>query len=83
MKQLFALISTVTIAVSCAFAQTVPVVQTPPARPRFQLTPEQVAAQKVQAAATDADHQNMMDQLHITSLRRGRDGNDSTSGLLR
>ena len=29
--------------------------------------------------ATAEDHQNMMDQLHITSLRRGRDGRDKTS----
>ena len=29
--------------------------------------------------ATAADHQNMMDQLHITSLRRGRDGRDKSS----
>ncbi len=30
-------------------------------------------------AATEADHQQMMDQLHITSIRRGRDGGDSKS----
>ena len=40
----------------------------PPAR--FTPTPEQLAIQ----AATDADHQQMMDQLHITSLRPGRNG---------
>jgi len=30
-------------------------------------------------AATEADHQHMLDQLHITSLRRGRDGGDPKS----
>ena len=43
---------------------------TPPARPAP--TPEQLATQ----AASEADHQQMMDQLHITSLRGGRNGTD-------
>jgi len=42
----------------------------PPARPAP--TPEQLAQQ----AASEADHQQMMDQLHITSLRGGADGNN-------
>src|SRR5215469_8636495 len=49
----------------------------PPAAPsggRAQ-TPEQQA----QAAATAADHQNMMEQLHIAALRRGRDGTNKES----
>ena len=79
MKRIAALICTGIITASCALAQKPPATQPPAQRPRFQLTPEQQAAQKAMAAATDADHQNMMDQLHITSLRRGRDGNDSTS----
>ena len=48
----------------------------PPAAPsggRAQ-TPEQQA----QAAATAADHQNMMEQLHIAALRRGRDGTNNS-----
>jgi len=35
-------------------------------------TPEQLAQQ----AASEADHQQMMEQLHITSLRGGADGNN-------
>ena len=31
------------------------------------------------SAATEQDHQGMMDQLHITTLRRGRDGSDPQS----
>ena len=31
------------------------------------------------SAATERDHQGMMDQLHITTLRRGRDGGDPQS----
>jgi hypothetical protein len=30
-------------------------------------------------AATEQDHQRMMDLLHITSLRRGKDGNNTNS----
>ena len=36
-------------------------------------------AQLAMQAATAADHQDMMDQLHIASLRRGRDGNNKDS----
>ena len=43
---------------------------TPP--PRFTPTPEMLAQQ----AASEKDHQQMMDQLHITSLRSGRNGSD-------
>src|ERR1700744_4165418 len=48
----------------------------PPPAARFQRvqTPEQKAAAEAQAKAQEADHQNMMDQLHITSLRPGRSG---------
>jgi hypothetical protein len=48
---------------SLATAQT-----STPARPAP--SPEQLAIQ----AASEADHQQMMDQLHITSLRQGRNG---------
>ncbi|MFD0752159.1 alpha/beta hydrolase family protein [Mucilaginibacter calamicampi] len=47
--------------------------------PQRQQTPEQQAAQKARADATAADHQNMLDQLKIINLRRGRDGNDPAS----
>jgi hypothetical protein len=30
-------------------------------------------------AATEQDHQRMMDLLHITSIRRGKDGNNTNS----
>lgn len=43
---------------------------TPPARPAP--TPEQIAIQK----ATEADHMQMLDQLHITNLRGGANGTD-------
>ena len=50
-----------------------PAVQAPAAAPaRPAPTPEQIATQK----ATEADHQQMMDQLHITSLRGGANGTD-------
>src|ERR1700678_85248 len=55
-----------------AAAQASPATPAPAAAPaaRSTPTPEQLALQ----AATDADHQQMMDQLHITSLRPGRNG---------
>jgi hypothetical protein len=50
-----------------------PAAQAPAAAPaRPAPTPEQIATQK----ATEADHQQMMDQLHITSLRGGANGTD-------
>jgi hypothetical protein len=53
---------------------------TPPAQPQAArggraMSPAQLAMQK----ATEEDHQAMMDQLHITSIRRGRDGNNKDS----
>src|SRR5580658_2528586 len=88
MKKLITLICAGVMAVSCAFAQTAPpvtpVVGATPApaagRPgRPPQTPEQIAAAKANADALNADHQNMMDQLHITQpLRGGKNGTDST-----
>jgi len=77
MKRISGLICLWIAISSFAFAQTTPPVQatTPPARPPRVQTP----AMKAQAEATEKDHQNMMDQLHITSLRPGRNGNDSTA----
>src|ERR1700744_3151597 len=46
----------------------------PPARMQRVQTPEQKAAAEVAAKAREVDHQNMMDQLHITSLRPGKSG---------
>ncbi|HZE86207.1 MAG TPA: hypothetical protein VE035_17930, partial [Puia sp.] len=34
------------------------------------------AARQAQMRATEADHRNMMEQLHIDSIRRGADGNN-------
>jgi hypothetical protein len=51
--------------------------QQPPMAP-----PDQTAMQKAREAtqkAGEADHQQMMDQLHIESIRRGRDGNNKQS----
>jgi len=51
--------------------------QQPPAGP-----PDQTAMQKAREAmqkASDADHQQMMDQLHVASIRRGRDGTKKDS----
>jgi len=68
------------LTASFANAQTVTPVDTgkkPAAAPaRFQRvqTPEQKAAADAQAKAQNDDHQNMMDQLHITSLRPGKSG---------
>src|SRR4051812_37503379 len=42
-------------------------------------TPEQQAAQKAQADATQADRNNMMQQLHITAMRPPRSGSDTTA----
>lgn len=56
-------------------AQTAPAPAPAPAPPRFTPTPEQLAIQ----AASEADHQQMMDQLHITSLREGRNGTDPSN----
>ena len=63
--------------VRCATSQAAPATPaaqapaaTPPARPAP--TPEQIAIQK----ATEADHQQMLDQLHITTLRGGANGTD-------
>jgi len=49
--------------------QTVPAAPSPPP-PVFQPTPEQLAIQ----AASEKDHQRVMDQLGIKELRRGADG---------
>lgn len=69
---------------TCALAQTSSPPDTgkkaapPPARFQRVQTPEQKAAAEAQAKVQEADHQNMMDQLHITSLRPGKSG---TAGL--
>ena len=44
-------------------------------RPAMQPTPEMLARQKL----TEADHQRLMDLLHMTTIRRGRDGNNKES----
>ncbi len=65
---------------SFAFAQAPAPAAATAARPqRPQMSPEQQAAQKALADATEKDHQNMMDQLHITSLRQGKNGTDTTT----
>ncbi len=46
------------------------------AQQQRQLTPEQQAAMQVQQAATKVDHQRMLDQLKITSLRPGANGSN-------
>ena len=46
------------------------------AQQQRQLTPEQQAAMQAQQAATKADHQLMLDQLKITSLRPGANGSN-------
>jgi hypothetical protein len=53
---------------------------TPPAaaaapRPAMQPTPEMLERQKL----TEADHQRLMDLLHMATIRRGRDGNNKES----
>jgi hypothetical protein len=44
-------------------------------RPAMQPTPEMLERQKL----TEADHQRLMDLLHMTTIRRGRDGNNKES----
>src|ERR1017187_8822791 len=44
-------------------------------RPAMQPTPEMLERQKL----TEADHQRLMDLLHMTTIRRGRDGNNKDS----
>ena len=63
----------------CACAQSTPTgSQTPaPAPARPGPTPEQLKIQ----ADSEADHLQMMEQLHITSLRPGRNGTDPTNPM--
>src|ERR1700761_3768490 len=82
MKRIPALFCTGILAVSCSFAQTTPPVigaATPAQRGASAGRPARVLSpqQKADSIALAADHQNMMDQLHITSLRPGKSG---TSG---
>ena len=61
-----------------------PPAQQPPARQPAMfggraMTPEQRAAMVERQKATERDHQQMMEQLHIKELRRGRDGNNKDS----
>jgi len=60
-----------------AFAQAAPATPAPapPARPGP--TPEQLKIQ----ADSEADHQQMMEQLHIASLRPGRNGTDPANPM--
>ncbi len=62
-------------------ATTTTQAQTPPAPARGgrAMTPEQQAAMAAMQQATQADHQNMMDQVGIKELRRGRDGSNKES----
>ena len=53
---------------------TPPLAATTP-RPAMQPTPEMLERQKL----TQADHQRLMDLLHMTTIRRGRDGNNKES----
>ena len=45
------------------------------ARPPAPLSPEALERQKL----TETDHQRLMDLLHMTTIRRGRDGNNKDS----
>src|SRR6187402_3024085 len=67
MKKLIVLMCTGALVTSQAMAQ------------RSAPTPEQAAAQKAQADATQADRNNMMQQLHIPAMRPPRNGSDSTA----
>lgn len=58
--------------VAPAFSQTPAKETKSTAPPRFTPTPEMIATQK----ASEADQKQMMDQLHITSLRTPRNGSD-------
>jgi hypothetical protein len=78
MKRITAFICMGMAVSSFTFAQIPAPAAATAARPqRPQMSPEQQAAQKATADATAKDHQNMMDQLHITSLRPGKNGTDT------
>src|ERR1035441_10912570 len=49
----------------------------PTPRPAMQPTPEMLERQKL----TEADHQRLMDLLHMTSIRRDRDGDRKSTRL--
>ncbi len=67
MKQITLLMCSSVLLLSQAMAQ------------RPAATPQQQAAQKALADATQADRNNMMQQLHITAMRPPRNGSDSTA----
>lgn len=67
MKKIIVLIFTCAAVATTVFAQ------------RPAATPEQQAAQKAQADATQADRNDMMKQLGITAMRPPRNGSDSTA----
>ena len=69
-----ALVLLVCPALSPLAAQTAPAVPPPPP-PRFTPTPEQLAIQ----AASEKDHQRLMDLLGIKQLRRGADGDPKSA----
>ena len=84
MKKIISLICTGVVAATCAMAQTAPPVigGATPARAAATPRPARVLSpqQKADSAALAADHQNMMDQLHITQpLRGGKNGQDTTA----
>ena len=65
-----ALVLLICPALSRLAAQTAPATPPPPPPPRFTPTPEMLAIQ----AASEKDHQRLMDLLGIKQLRRGADG---------
>jgi hypothetical protein len=52
--------------------------QAPAAKPAASAHPAPTPEQQAIQAASEADHQQMLDQLHITSLRPGKNGSDHT-----
>src|ERR1035441_1703702 len=67
------------LVVSVGVRAQQPTTPPPPAaaapRPAMQPTPEMLERQKL----TQADHQRLMDLLHMTTIRRGRDGSNKES----
>ena len=68
---------TIALIFTCATFATATQAQQRPGQ-----TPEQQAAQKAQADATQADRNDMMKQLGITAMRPPRSGSDHANSMV-
>src|ERR1035438_8038632 len=70
-----ALVALAIVPTQAPAQQTTPPPAATTPRPAVQPTPEMLERQKL----TQADHQRLMDLLHMTTIRRGRDGSNKES----